>query len=85
MKAPIPISPPDLVMPDEHESNLIRVLSDPRGEEFFGPAFARKAAVLAELLTGNDSPSAIAKKLGLSRQLVHWHAVRARKIYMRRR
>ena len=63
------------------ESNLLCFLSDPRSEEFFGRPFQIKSAVLAHLLTGDGSLAELARKLGTSRQLVHWHASRAMKIY----
>jgi len=82
MKPQHPISPPEITPKGEQESNLLSVLSDPRAERFFGRPFQIKAAVLAALLTGEPAPAELARRLGISRQLVHWHSANARRIYL---
>lgn len=67
-----------IFMQDKH---LITWLSDERGEKFFGRAFKIKASILAHLITGEGSLSEIARQHGISRQAVHEHAQRGRKIY----
>lgn len=61
--------------------NLIQWLTDEKSAAFFGRAFAIKADVLAHLLTGNGTLADIGRRRGISRQAVHKHAVKARKIY----
>jgi hypothetical protein len=61
--------------------NLIQWLNDSRGEIYFGRAFTIKADVLAHLLTGEGTLADIGRRRGISRQAVHKHAVKARKIY----
>ncbi len=62
--------------------NLIQWLTDEKSAAFFGRAFAVKADVLAHLLTGEGTLADIGRRRGISRQAVHNHAVKARKIYV---
>jgi hypothetical protein len=61
--------------------NLLAWLTDPRTAEYFGTTFTVKADVLAHLLTGDGTLADIGRRRGISRQAVHKHAVKARKIY----
>ncbi len=84
MKAPIPTHAPGCAVDHgEHEPNLLQWLTDPRGRKFFGRAFEIKSSVLVHVLTGEGSLAEIAATHGVSRQAVHWHAVKARKIYVK--
>ena len=63
-------------------NNLIQWLTDPKSAAFFGRAFAVKADILAHLLTADGTLAAIGRRHGISRQAVHRHALKARKIYI---
>lgn len=65
-------------------NHLIQWLTDEKSAAFFGRAFTIKADVLAHLLTGDGTLADIGRRRGISRQAVHRHAVKARKIYISR-
>jgi hypothetical protein len=65
------------------DSNLITWLTAPQAVAYYGADFGTKTAVLAMLVSGQGDVAALAKERGVTRQAIHHHLQRARKIWMR--
>ena len=61
--------------------NLIQWLTDPKATEFLGRAAALKIEIMAAMVDGSDTLTAIAARHHVTRQAVDAHHQRARKIF----
>jgi hypothetical protein len=62
-------------------SDLENLRDDPRVDEYFGPSFILKLAVLLKIRSGDSPMTEIARKFGVTKQAVSLHAIRAREIF----
>jgi len=75
-----PISPPEIAVHQGDENNLIRWLSDPRGQKYFGHTFTLRADVLVAVITGGNL-AAVARQHGVTRAAASKQARLAKSIF----
>jgi transposase-like protein len=62
-------------------SNLEKLLTDSRADQYFTRSFVLRFEVLVHLTSGNGTLASIARRHGISRQAVHKYAAAARRIF----
>ena len=64
------------------EGHLVRWMTDPRSDVYFGPSFTLRFELLAALAAGKKTNlAAIARQRGLTRAAVSAQSVRCRKLF----
>jgi hypothetical protein len=63
------------------ESNLEKWMASPAFDEFVGRRVRFKLAVLAAVISGDESLASVARRYGTTRQAASKHAANARRIF----
>lgn len=81
MKLRIPKPVPEIAAPQgDHQSNLLRWLTDRRTAEYFGDTFKLRADVLAAVITGGNLAE-VARQHGVTRAAASKSARRAKALF----
>lgn len=63
------------------QSHLLKLLTDPRFDEYLGRRACFKLAVLAHQISGEGTLAGVARKYGVTRQAAFKHATDAKRIF----